>query len=231
MTSLLLEIGTEEIPASYIEPALKALSSMLLQKLADARIDHGTARIFGTPKRLAVEITDVSDKQKSLTTEITGPPENIGFDEYGKPTKAAEKFAEKVGISVNSIKIRETKKGPYLYAIKTERGIATKTLLKSIFPEVILRIPFPKTMRWADLHIHFARPIKSILALLGNSVVPFTLGNIKSGGYSFGHSFMHPGRIKVSGPDRYIEVLRSAHVLADIEERKKNVELEITKAA
>ncbi len=231
MNTLLLEIGTEEVPAGYIQPALEALSSLLLQKMAEARIKCGEAGTFGTPNRLAVEIANVSDRQESLTKEVAGPPKRVGFDEHGKPTVAAIKFAEKLGISVKKIKTKETKKGPYLYAEKIEPGLATKILLKKILPEVILSIPFPKNMRWADLSIGFARPIHSILALLGNSVIPFTLGNIKSGRYTFGHRFMHPGKIKVTNPEDYIEILRSAYVQVDQKERKTIVEQEISKAA
>ena len=229
--NLLLEIGTEEIPAGYIEPALNSLLSLILQSMNNARIEHGKARIFGTPRRLAVEVADVAGKQKRLVTEITGPPEKIAFDEDNRPTLAAKKFAEKLGISVNSLTIKNTKKGRYLCARKTERGLATRTLLKNILPDVILSIPFPKTMKWADLSIEFARPIHSITALLGDKVVPFVLGNVKSGGYIFGHSFMSPGRIRLSKPDDYIEILRAHYVLVDLEERKKQIAQSIDKAA
>ncbi len=229
--NLLLEIGTEEIPAGYIKPALKGLSSLILQRMDDARIEHGKARTFGTPRRLAVEVADVADRQKRLVTEITGPPEKVGFDENGAPTLAAKKFAEKFGISVNSLTIKDTKKGRYLCAKKTEKGLAARTLLKSILPDVILSIPFPKKMKWADLSIEFARPIHSTLALLGNKVIPFVFGNVKSGRYIFGHSFMSPGRIRLYRPDDYIEVLRSNYVLIDPKERKKQVVRGIDKAA
>ena len=229
--NLLLEIGTEELPAGYIKPALKGLSSLILQRMDDARIEHGKVRTFGTPRRLAVEVADVADRQKRLVTEITGPPEKVGFDENGAPTLPAKKFAEKFGISVNSLTIKNTKKGRYLCAKKTEKGLAARTLLKSILPDVILSIPFPKTMKWADLSIEFARPIHSTLALLGNKVIPFVLGNVKSGRYIFGHSFMNPGRIRLSKPDDYIEILRSNYVLVDPKERKKQVVRGIDKAA
>lgn len=229
--NLLLEIGTEEIPASYIRPALNGLSSLILQRMDDARIEHGKVRIFGTPRRLAVEVTDVAGKQKQLSTEITGPPEKVGFDENGAPTLAAKKFAEKLGVSVNTLTIKDTKKGRYLCARKTERGLSTRTLLKSILPDVILSIPFPKTMKWADMSIEFARPIHSILALLGDKIVPFVLGNVKSNRYIFGHSFMSPGRIRLSKPDDYIEILRSNYVLIDPKERKKQIARGIDKAA
>ena len=231
MDTFLLEIGTEEIPAGYIKPALKGLSSLILQRMDDARIEHGKVRTFGTPRRLAVEVADVADRQKRLVTEITGPPEKVGFDENGAPTLAAKKFAEKLGISVNSLTIKNTRKGRYLCARKTEKGLAARTLLKSILPDVILSIPFPKKMKWADLSIEFARPIHSTLALLGNKVIPFVLGNVKSGRYIFGHSFMSPGRIRLSKPDDYIEILRSNYVLVDPKERKKQVVRGIDKAA
>jgi glycyl-tRNA synthetase beta chain len=231
MASLLVEIGTEEIPAGYINPALKALSSTLLQKLSEARIGHGIARIFGTPRRLAVQVSNVAAKQKSVRTEVIGPPAKIGFDEGGRPTMAAQKFAEKMGISVSALAIKETDKGSYLYVEKTEKGLATPTLLKEIVPEVILSIPFPKKMRWADLDIEFARPIHSILTLLGKKVISFKLGNVKSSRYTYGHYFMAPGKIKVAMADDYVDILRSAFVLVDMQERKEILKSDIANVA
>jgi len=231
MKSLLLEIGTEEIPAGYIEPALEFLSSAFLQKLTDARIEHGNAQVFGTPRRLAIEIQQVADKQKSLTSEVLGPPEKVGFDNNGNPTTAALKFAEKVGVSVNALKIKGTQKGRYVCVRVAERGQATRTLLKTILPEVILKTPFPKTMKWAELNITFARPIHYIVALLGNQVIPFEVGATKSGRHSFGHYFMQPKKIKISSPDDYVKTLKDAQVIIDFEERRKLVEKEINKAA
>lgn len=231
METLLLEIGTEEIPAGYIEPALNVISSMLLQKMTDARIDHGSARIFATPRRLAVEVKKVAAKQKPLISEVVGPPEKVAFNEKGQPTVAAKKFAEKVGVLVNALIVKDTNKGRYLCANVTERGLPTRTLLKNILPEVILSTPFPKTMKWAELDIQFARPIHSILALLGEKVIPFTLGDIKSGRYTCGHYFMNNTKVKISSPKDYIKTLRSAKVLVDFQGRKKSLEKEIEKAA
>jgi glycyl-tRNA synthetase beta chain len=231
MDNLLLEIGAEEIPAGYIRPALKALSSSLLQKLSDARIEHGTARVYGTPRRLAVNIENVARKQKSIKSEVIGPPAKIGFDENGMPTMVAKKFAEKVGVPVNKLTVKETPRGSYLAAEKMERGLASQTLLKEILPEVILSIPFPKKMRWADLDIEFARPIHTILALLGKSIISFYLGNIKSGRYTCGHSFMAPGKIKLDVADDYQEKLSSSWVLADMAERRKMLERGIAEVA
>ena len=231
MDNLLLEIGAEEIPAGYIRPALKALSSSLLQKLTDVRIEHGNARVYGTPRRLAVIVESVARKQKSIKSEVIGPPANVGFDENGSPTMAAQKFAEKVAVPVNKLTVKETPRGSYLAAVKMERGLATQTLLKEILPEVILSIPFPKKMRWADLDIEFARPIHTILALLGKSIISFYLGNIKSGRYTRGHSFMAPAKIKLDVADDYLEKLRSAWVLADMAERRIMLERGIVEVA
>jgi len=231
MDNLLVEIGAEEIPAGYIEPALKALSSNLLKKMSRARIDYGNVKLYGTPRRLAVKVENVAARQKSIKTEITGPPSRVGFDENGRPTLAAKKFAEKVGVPLSRITVKETEKGTYLYAKKTERGVSSRKLLSSILPEVILSTPFPKTMRWADLSIAFARPIHSIVALYGNKIISFTLENIKSGRYTYGHSFMNPARVKISDAESYIETMKNVNVLADIKQRKKFIEREIVKAA
>ena len=231
MDTLLVEIGAEEIPAGYIASALKSFSALLSAGMSAARIDHGSFRTFGTPRRLVVEVSDVAEKQKALSAEVTGPPARIGFDADGNPTVAAKKFAEKVGVPVGRLKIVKTGKGEYLCARRVERGLATRTVLKSILPEVITAISFPKTMHWADLDIFFARPITSVLALLGDKVVSFAVGNIQSNRLTCGHSFMRPGRIRIDATGDYIEKLRDAYVIADIDERRNLVKQAVSKAA
>ena len=228
MNRLLVEIGTEEIPAGYIVPALESFKAVLTKKLADARISHGQITQFGTPRRLALMVADVADKQSSLSEEIMGPPERIGFDANGSLTVPALKFAEKINVSPGQLQVKDTGKGRYLYAVRTERGISTKTLLKQILPESILSITFPKTMRWADLKIAFARPIHSICALLGKDVIAFQVGNVKSGRNSFGHRFMAPGKLTLASPDQYLETLTNAFVLADISKRREKLLLQMT---
>jgi len=231
MSNLLLEIGTEEIPAGYITPALDALSASLLQKLTDARIDHGSAEVYATPRRLAVKVESVADKQKSVQSEVIGPPAKVGFDDQGKPTTAALKFAEKVGVPVKKLLAKETSRGAYLAAVVRQRGVATRTLLKEILPQVILSIPFPKKMRWADLDIEFARPIHTILALLGNKVVRFQLGNISSNRYTNGHSFMSPAKLKLETSEDYLGMLGAARVMADMQQRRSKLERDIASVA
>ena len=232
MEKLLLEIGTEEIPAGYIQPALAAFSAKLIQRLGDARISHGGSKTYATPRRLTVMVENVAEKQEAATKVQTGPPEKVAFDADGNPTVAARKFAEKVGRNVADLRIIETPKGRYLSADITEESLPAEAMLKTILPEVILTIPFPKTMRWAGYKISFARPIRSILALFGSNVIAFNLGGaIASGGYTFGHRFMHPDKIKIEHADHYIEKLRDVSVLVDIDERKAAVQKEIDRAA
>ena len=231
METLLLEIGAEEIPAGYIEPALNALSAILLQKLKQERIEHGEAKTFGTPRRLSVMVAGVSTRQAPLTIEVTGPPEKAGFDDAGQPTVAGKKFAEKMGIPVKSIRVKQTEKGSYLCAVKTDPGLESKAVFKNMLPQVIAAIPFPKVMKWADLDVKFARPVQSILALFGKQVISFELGNIKSGRHTFGHRFLHAGKIRISHPDEYVKKLRSACVLADIDERKNDIKRNISEIA
>jgi glycyl-tRNA synthetase beta chain len=144
---------------------------------------------------------------------------------------AGKKFAEKMGIPVKSIRVKQTEKGSYLCAVKTDPGIESKAVFKKMLPQVIAAIPFPKVMKWADLDVRFARPVQSILALFGKQVISFELGNIKSGRHTFGHRFLHAGKIRISHPDEYVKKLRSARVLADIDERKNDIEKHISEIA
>lgn len=231
MKTLLIEIGSEEIPAGYIEPALAAFSAALLKKLDDGRIAHGMAKVFGTPRRMTVMIESVADRQESVTTEVTGPPEKVGFDENGGLTMAGGKFAEKIGVSRDEIRIKETEKGRYLCADVTEPALPTATILGEALPEMIAAIPFPKTMIWGELKVTFARPIQWLLAILGDTVIPFTYGDITSGNTTYGHRFMKPDAIAVSDPADYVSALKAANVYADLDERREIIVREINRVA
>jgi glycyl-tRNA synthetase beta chain len=224
MEPLLVEIGTEEIPAGYIGPALSAFSDHLLRHLEENRIDHGAAKVFGTPRRLAVRIEAVAERQKPQVTEQVGPPERAAFDENGGFTMAARKFAEKNNVSPQKLSVKETEKGRYVVARKTDPGRATRTILKDSLPGIILAIPFPKTMRWADVSIYFARPIHSLAALLGSRVISCQVGDVRSGRYSFGHRFLHPKKIKLENAYDYSGALSDAWVIADISRRQAMME-------
>ena len=220
MDTLTIEIGCEEIPAGYIIPALEAFRDKLLSDLDRERISHGPARILGTPRRLALMVEDVAAAQAAQTSTLTGPPEKVGFDDQGKPTLAAEKFAQKAGIPVDQLTVEDTGKGRYLTAVVKEACETSAAILEQILPRHILAIPFPKSMRWGSLTISFARPILSLTGLLGSTVLKFSVGNIESGNKVFGHQFMNPGPHVVPSADDYERVLESTGVMPDIDKRK-----------
>ncbi len=231
MNTLLLEIGSEEIPAGYIIPALKALLANIEKQLKDQRISHGESKYYGTPKRLTIEIKDVAQMQSALTSEVTGPPEKIAYDADGNLTIPGKKFAEKLGIAESEIVLKETKKGKYLSAVVEEDVSDSKDILVNILPTAILATPFPKTMKWGSQDVFFARPVRSICAILGSDVVPFKIGDITSSNKIYGHRFMSPGQIEVTDVSKYSDLLKDAFVIADIEERKALVKTAINEKA
>jgi len=231
METLLIEIGAEEIPAGYIVPALEAFKKNLLYKLARERIETGKCKFYGTPRRLALIIENVAPVQKPETTTIYGPPESVGFDGNGKPTRAAHGFARKAGINVEDITITGQKKGRYLTAMVEAKTTSTKEILENILPEQILSIPFPKVMKWGELTIMFARPIISLTALLGKEVLDFKIGSVKSSSHVFGHQFMFPDKYIIEDAAAYISTLEARGVIPDIEKRKELLKKTVTKAA
>jgi len=227
MKELLLEIGTEEIPAGFIPQALIDLESLAKKELEASRIDFNGIKTLGTPRRLVLVIESVSEKQRDEETKKIGPSKQSAFDEKGNPTKAAIGFAKSQSVPVESLTMIQTEKGEYVCAVKKESGKPTSELLSSILPKWIFSIPFQKSMRWADVPIRFARPIHWILALFGGEVIPFEVGNIRSGNITYGHRFMHPDYFPVKDFQSYLQKAREASVIVDPAERKKRIEDEM----
>ncbi len=227
MKELLLEIGTEEIPAGFVPQALIGLESFAQKELEASRIDFKGVKTFGTPRRLVLVMEAVSEKQRDEETKKIGPSKQAAFDAQGNPTKAAIGFAKGQSVPVESLTLVETGKGEYVCAVKKEPGRPTLELLSTFLPKWILSIPFQKSMRWADVPIRFARPIHWILALFGGEVVPFEVGNIRSGKMTFGHRFMHSGPIPVMDFQSYLQKTREAFAIVDPVERKKRIEEEM----
>jgi glycyl-tRNA synthetase beta chain len=227
MKELLLEIGTEEIPAGFIPQALVDLEALVKKELEASRIDFNGIKTLGTPRRLVLVIDSVAEKQRDEESKKIGPSKQAAFDAKGNPTKAAVGFAKSQSVPVESLTMIQTEKGEYVYAVKRESGRPTSELLASLLPRWILSIPFQKSMKWADVPIRFARPIHWILALFGGEVVPFEVGNIRSGNITYGHRFMHSGPIPVKDFQSYLQKSREASVIVDPVERKKKIEDEM----
>ena len=228
---LLLEIGTEEIPAGFISKALEEMTLLIRRELDAARIDHGEVKTLGTPRRLTLLVEDIAEKQEDVEREKLGPPVQMAFDDKRKPTKAGLGFAKGQGLRVEDLKIIKKGKGEYLCAVKKQKGKASSTLLVEILPRVIGSISFPKSMRWSTVNTRFARPIHWILALFNGQVIPFRFGGIKSGNCSYGHRFMSPHAIEVRDFQTYARKLRDAFVIVDPQQRRKMIEEGIAKAA
>lgn len=223
MKTLLFEIGTEEIPAGYLDPAVAALAAFLEKELTAARVDFGAVETFVTPRRLALRIGNVALMQRPETTEMMGPPEKAAFGPDGTPGVPAVKFAEKAGISLEKIEIRDTPKGRYLFARVEEKVRPVAELLTELLPAAVRVLPFPKTMRWAHTDLAFARPIVGFVALFGEEVIPFELEGIPSGRSTTGHRFHHTAPLTIDLPENYENILKKGGVIVNVAERKAAV--------
>lgn len=228
---LLLEIGTEEIPAAFLPAAEKDMAEMIRKEFAALRIRHGEVRAMAAPRRLCLCVADVSEKQDDQIVEKLGPAVRVAFDEQGQPTKAALGFARGQGLAFSELQRVTTDKGEYLSARREIAGEITRKLLPDMLARFIPAIPFKKSMRWSHFELRFARPIHWILALYGGETVPFRLENIASGDRTFGHRFMSPKFAAVKDFKDYLAITRENFVIVDPRERKKIIQAETTRAA
>ncbi len=228
---LLFEIGTEEIPAGFLIPALAEMKNIMTRKLTELALPHGPITTVGTPRRLTICVADLAAQQPDRDEEVLGPPKKAAFDKDGNPTKAATGFAKSRGATVDDIKVVTTDKGEYLMLACHYQGEATTKLLSELLPELISELPFPKSMRWGNGRTSFVRPIQWLLALYNGAVIPCNVEAINSGNTTRGHRFMAPESFVVTDFKQYQEGLRKAHVLVDPEERRQAVRATVTAAA
>jgi glycyl-tRNA synthetase beta chain len=228
---LLLEIGTEEIPAGFIPAALKAMEEMAAKALAGARLESSSIRAMGNPRRLMLHVTGLSERQPDAVRESFGPPKSAAYDSEGHFTKAATGFAKGQGIDVGKLTVKMTGKGEYLCAVIEEKGAPAGEVLAELLPKLILSLPFPKSMRWADRDIRFARPIHWILALFGGEIVHFEVDGIKSGNLTRGHRFMSPGAFMVKDYESYMRQTKENFTIVDPAVRAEMVRTQVAQAA
>ncbi|MFQ5906783.1 MAG: glycine--tRNA ligase subunit beta, partial [bacterium] len=222
---------TEEIPASYLRPAAEQMSRELLKFLDDSLIEHGSARIFYTPRRLAVLCENVASKQKDTVLEASGPATSSAYDKEGKPTKAAVGFARAHGVDVNALETKKTPKGEVIVARKKKKGESTSSLVSEYIPKLLATLTFPRTMTWEPSRFRFARPIRWMVALLGRKVVKFDIAGVKSGNSTQGHRSLSPGFRRIENPESYERILKAKHVVADPQKRRKLIISMVRKAA
>ncbi len=194
---LLLEIGTEELPHQFIPHALQQLGQSAERLLKDHRLSHGRIRTIGTPRRLALAVESLSAQQTASVTETIGPPKMASFDNAGRPTKAAMGFAASQGIAIEDLQIRQTPKGEYVCAVKREAGQPARIVLETILPLLIQSLSFPKSMRWNETGVRFARPIRWLVALCQGRTLNVEVAGIKAGKHTTGHRFLG-GKAQIS---------------------------------
>jgi len=199
MSELLFEIGTEEIPAGYIQPALDALAEGMAKKLSALDLAADTIRTYGTPRRLTLTIGDLQSRQADRRQEHIGPSKKAGFDAEGQLTKAAIGFARSRGFEPEQLQVVATGKGEYLMAVEDVQGQETAVLLPGLLEALVRELVFPKSMRWADYDMAFARPIQWLLALYDGAVIPVNIDGVLCGNTTQGHRFMAPAAFEVSG--------------------------------
>ena len=245
----LFEIGTEEIPANYVPPVLAQLREIATESLTNHRIPFSEVETLGTPRRITLSIKTVKTLQESEETEVVGPPKRIAYDENGEPTKAAIGFARTQGVELSALRIVQTERGEYIAASKLEKGIAAQEVLQGLLPEWIEALRFPKTMRWETAGVgavlnrtyrrsenvdrrvaRFARPIRWLVALLGDEVINCAYGTAHAGRVTYGHRSLHPDPITLTSADldTYIAELRAVDVIVCPNERRETIKKQVT---
>jgi len=234
MATFLLEVGTEELPASFVDEALAQWRSRLPQTLQDHYLTPTAIEFYGTPRRLAVLIKGLPLQQPDQEEEVKGPPAQAAFKD-GQPTKAAIGFAQKQGVPLSSLEIRPTDKGEFTFVRKTIAGQPTADILQQLIPAWITALQGKRFMVWGDGDLRFSRPIRWLVALLDDAVLPLALVSgsetCTSDRQSWGHRVLHPQPIALSHADTYVAALASAFVTVDPAQRQETIQHQVQAAA
>jgi glycyl-tRNA synthetase beta chain len=220
MKDLLLEIGTEEIPARFLEPALVAFQALGRERLQKAGFTFKDVHVYGTPRRLALVVEDLSTKALDQEQEFLGPALAQAKDAAGNWTPAAQGFARSQGTTPERLGTRDTERGPRLVFLKKTPGAPTDTILPALLPELIRSLSFPKSMVWEESRLAFARPIRWIVALFGIKPIAFSVAGVKAGRRTFGLRFQSQKPFDIPAPRRYAALLKNHCVIVDPKERR-----------
>ncbi|RKD34789.1 glycine--tRNA ligase subunit beta [Thermohalobacter berrensis] len=221
MNKYLLEIGTEEVPARFIDDSLNQLKNKAEDMFKEERICFDNIKTYATPRRLVLLIENIAERQEDLEELVRGPAKRIAYDEEGNPTKALMGFAKGQGVEVDDIIIKEYKGEDYVFAQRVLKGKDSKEVLKENIPELIKSITFPKSMKWGKKSFRFVRPIRWVLSLFNNEPISFDFEGIKVSNITKGHRFLGSSNIEINSVDEYFEKLRENYVIVDQNERKE----------
>ena len=218
MPDLLLEVLSEEIPARMQAGGSDELKRQVLRRLEEARLefDAEDVKSYATPRRLALIVPGLPPEQPDITVERKGP-------RVDAPEKAIQGFLKSTGFTLDDCEQRETPKGPVWFAVKQEKGRPTGDLLAELLPEALAAVSWPKSMRWDASGIRWVRPIRSILSLLDDAVVPFRFGTVESGRTTLGHRFLSSGTLTITDAESYAPTLETAKVMLDPVQRSQKI--------
>ena len=226
MANFLLEVGTEELPADFVSSAIAQWQNKIPSSLSSEFLKPTAIEYYGTPRRLAILIKDIPSQQADREEEIKGPPVRAAFKD-GQPTKAAEGFARKQGVSLEDIEIRDTPKGEFVFVQKQIAGRQTTEILQELCIQWITGLEGKRFMRWGDGDLRFPRPIRWLVALWDSEVLPLELVNgsesIQSDRLSQGHRVLHPETVTIAKATDYVETLRAASVEVDSTAREEKI--------
>ncbi|KPJ63023.1 hypothetical protein AMK68_04270, partial [candidate division KD3-62 bacterium DG_56] len=231
MPRLLLEIGTEEIPPAWLPPAMEQLVEAAGQRMDAERIAHGSLKAYATPRRIALIGEEVAEHQAPAVREVRGPAAKAAFDAQNRPTRAAEGFARSQGVEVSALEVRDTNQGQYVFAVIRDEGRETVKVMGEILPDLIKSLSFPKSMRWGRGTLRFARPIRWLVALLGDRAISFELDGLRAGRRTRGHVFLSRGMLTLANADAYESLLEERFVLVDPDRRLATLRAELHRTA
>jgi glycyl-tRNA synthetase beta chain len=220
MAELLFEIGTEELPAGYLDPALDFLRDATATALDDARLTYGEVTTEGTPRRLVLRVTDLADRQPDREEEVTGPKASIAWGDDGALSKAGQGFLRGQGAQPEDAFKKETDKGEVIACRVFEAGQPASQVLPGLLEGLLPKVPFAKAMRWTDQRSTFGRPVRWLLALLDDLALELSFNELKSGDVTYGHRFHHPEARKVENTGAYEGALGGAAVVLKREDRR-----------
>ena len=221
--TLAFEIGTEEIPAFDLHKATEQLRSLVPAALDAKRIPHGEVGVYSSPRRLIAVVSDVALRTEELTEVLRGPSAAIAFDDEGAPTKAAIGFAKGKGLTVDDLTRQCVDGVDYVFATRSVPSVEVDSMLPEVIEGVIESISWPKSCRWGTQSALFSRPVRWLVALLGDKVVPVRFAGLEAGRLTWGHRFLAPGPWEVSHADELLDVVRSAYVVPSEAEREQAI--------